>query len=148
MALFRIYGTARGERSIRHLGTQQAESEESARRLIRKAWPGARIGRIEAVAGGGAPPVTDEPVKRDAPAVRRGDRFVQRIPGSFPLFVEVIRVGRTGWVDIRCQTWAVQWSKRMVAGIDAMLEPGRVFHLEREDWTDADVLASAPKEDQ
>lgn len=75
--------------------------------------------------------------------VKRGDRFIQRHP-RWPLFIEVTRVGRDGWVDIRCCTWAVMWTKRMPNGLGPLLEPGNEFRIEPYSWTSAEVEASAP----
>lgn len=74
--------------------------------------------------------------------IARGDRFIQRVPGAEPLFIEVTRVGRAGWVDIRCCTWAVMWTKRMPNGLAPLLS--LPFPIVPEAWTMEDVLASAP----
>lgn len=77
----------------------------------------------------------------------KGDRFVQRHPEArWPVFIQVVRVGKAGWVDIRCDTWAVTWSKRMPKGLGPMLVPGHDCYIEREDWTLEDVWASQPKD--
>lgn len=77
--------------------------------------------------------------------VKRGDRFVQRHPSArWPLFIEVTRVGKAGWVDIRCCTWAVLWTKRMPKGLGPLLDPASEFAIQREDWTLDDVCASEP----
>ena len=75
--------------------------------------------------------------------VRRGDRFIQHEPGArWPMFIEVTRVGKAGWVDIACYTWAVHWRKRMPLGLKRFLER---YHVTRKDWTFADVVASEPR---
>lgn len=74
-------------------------------------------------------------------SVKKGDRFV--IHGPAPLFIEVTRVGKSGWVDIRCQSWAVQWSKRMPKGIGPLLEGPHPMVPSA--WTWDDVRASEPE---
>lgn len=77
--------------------------------------------------------------------VKKGDRFVQRSPEArWPLFIEVTRVGKAGWVDIRCCTWAVMWTKRMPEGLGPLLDPGSEFVIVPEAWTLDDVIASTP----
>ena len=79
--------------------------------------------------------------------IRKGDRFVQHHPQArWPLFVEVIRVGKTGWVDIQCFTWAMTWTKRMPQGLAPLLNPDHEFHITRKDWTPADIEATAPRD--
>ena len=51
--------------------------------------------------------------------------------------MEVTRVGRSApWVDIRCFTWAVSWTKRMPAGLPPTLT--------RDDWTPEEIAATEP----
>ncbi len=76
---------------------------------------------------------------------KRGDRFIQRHPEArWPVFIEVTRVGRAGWVDIRCFTWAVMWTKRMPEGLGPMLREDSEFRIAPMDWTMDDIVASAP----
>lgn len=61
------------------------------------------------------------------------------------MFIEVTRVGKTGWVDIRVCNWAAMWTKRMPKGIAPLLDGRRKPHFIRKDWTHADILATVPK---
>jgi hypothetical protein len=79
-------------------------------------------------------------------SVKKGDRFIQRHPEArWPLFIEVTRVGKAGWVDIRVCTWAVMWTKRMPEGLGLLFDPDGPAPIVPEEWTLDDVRASQPE---
>ncbi len=78
--------------------------------------------------------------------IKKGDRFIQSHPEArWSVFIEVTRVGKAGWVDIRCCTWARMWTKRMPEGLRPLLREDSEFRIVRQDWTWADVAASEPQ---
>lgn len=78
--------------------------------------------------------------------IRKGDRFIQTHPDArWPVFIEVTRVGKSGWVDIQCCTWAVSWTKRMPEGLKQLLAEDSPYRIVRKAWTWDEVRATEPE---